>query len=217
LTFVEIEQLNLKEFKTSLSFKGGVVKVKPFKINNKDIVINVDGSHTFDSKLNYKATLDVPSKYLGNEVNNLISRINDSSLENLTIPVTTNIGGIYTNPQITTDLTSGVKQLTSKLIEIEKQKLVNKGKNKAQDIIGGLLGRNQTETDTLKKDSATNSSNRQKAKDILGGLLGNETPKDSTTIKKDSLPVKTEREVVKEKAKDILGGLLGKKKKDTVN
>ena len=213
LDFIDVKQLNLKDLKTSLSFKDGVVAVKPFTINYNDIAINVDGSHTFDSKLNYKATLQVPAKYLGSEVNKLIARIDDSALENLTIPVVANIGGMYNNPQVTTDLTTGVKQLTTKLIEIEKQKLINKGTDKAKDLIGGILSGNQSETDTTKQGTDA----KEQAKDIIGGILGTKKPMDTTAVKTDSVPVKTEKEAVKEKAKDILGGLLGKKKKDTVN
>ncbi len=212
LEFIDLKQLNLKDLKTSLSFKDGIVAVKPFTINYKDIAINVDGSHTFDQKLNYKASLQVPAKYLGSDVNKLIARINDSALENLTIPVIANIGGMYNSPQVTTDLTSGIKQLTTKLIEVEKQKLINKGTDKAKDLIGGILSGNQSKTDSTKTGNAT----KEEAKDILGGILGTKKPADSTANKKDSIPVKTEKDVVKEKARDILGELL-KKKKDTVN
>ena len=214
LNFIDLKELNLKELKTSLSFKDGLVTVKPITINYKDIAINVDGSHTFDKKLNYKATLQVPAKYLGSDITKLIARIDDSALQDLTIPVIANIGGVYNNPQVTTDLTSGIKQLTTKLVEIEKQKLINKGTDKAKDLIGGILSGNQAKSDSIKKDT---TSNKQKAKDILGGILAVKNPKDSTVVKKDSVPAKNEKEVVKEKAKDILGGLLGKKKKDTVN
>ena len=213
LNFIDLKQLNLRDLKTSLSFKNGVVAVKPFTINYKDIAINVDGSHTFDSKLNYKATLQVPAKYLGSDINKLIARIDDNTLENLTIPISANIGGQYSSPQVTTDITSGVKELTSKLVEVEKQKLINKGTDKAKDLIGGLLNGNRTKTDSTE----TGNSNKENAKDILGGILGTKKPADSTAIKKDSVPAKTEKEIAKEKAKDILGGLLGKKKKDTVN
>ncbi|TLP82372.1 AsmA family protein [Maribacter sp. ACAM166] len=214
LSFIDIKQLNLKDLKTSLTFKDGVVTVKPFKINYKDIAINVNGSHTFDKKLNYKATLQVPAKYLGAEISKLIARIDDTALQNLTIPITAAIGGIYNSPQVTTDLSSGIKQLTTKLIEIEKQKLITKGTDKAKDLIGGILSGNQPKTDSVKKDM---TSNKQKAKDVLGGILATKKPADTTTVKKDSTAVKTDQEVVKEKAKDILGGLFGKKKKDTVN
>ncbi|MDO1513531.1 AsmA-like C-terminal region-containing protein [Maribacter confluentis] len=214
LNFIDLDQLNLKDLKTSLSFKDGVVNVKPFTVNYKDVAINVDGNHTFDKKLNYKATLQVPAKYLGAEVTKMIAKINDPSLQDVTIPVTANIGGVYNSPQVSTDLTSGVKQLTSKLIEIEKQRLINKGTDKAKDLIGGILNGNQQKTDSVSKDTV---SSEQKAKDIIGGILTSQKPKDSTAVKKDSISTKSGNEAIKEKAKDVLGGLFGKKKKDTVN
>ena len=212
LNFINLDKLNLKGLKTALHFEDGIVKVKPFSVKYNDIEIKVDGSHTFDQKLSYKATLDVPAKYLGSEVNNLIAKIDDSSLKDLTIPVTANIGGNYASPNISTDLTGGVKSLTTKLIEIEKQKLIGKGKDKAKDLLGTALGGNSSEKDATK----TKESTEEKAKDVLGGLLGNKK-KEATQAQKDSVPVKQEEEAVKEKAKDILGGLFGKKKKDTVN
>ena len=212
LNFIDLGQLNLKDLKTKLSFEDGKVSVKPFDIKYKDISINVAGSHSFDKNLEYKAVLNVPAKYLGDEVTNLIARIDDASLDNLTIPVTANIGGAYNAPKVDTDLTTGVKQLTAKLVEIEKQKLVNKGKDKAKDLLGGLLNQNK---DSIQKDTA--ATNGTTVKNVLGGLLGGKkTSKDSTGIKTDSTT--TKNEAVKDAAKDILGGLLGnkKKKKDTV-
>jgi len=213
LNFIDVNQLNLKDIKTSLSFKDGVVAVKPFTLNYKDIAINVDGNHSFDQKLNYKASLQVPAKYLGSDVTKLIAKIDDATLTDLTIPVVASIGGAYNSPTVTTDLTSGVKALTSKLIEIEKQKLINKGTDKAKDLIGGLISGNKAAQDSV---SGETSSTKTSAKDILGGILA--TKKDTaTTVKKDSTPAKIEKEAVKEKAKDILGGLFGNKKKDSTN
>ena len=215
LSFIDPKQLNLKDLKTSLSFKDGIVTVKPFTLNYKDIQINVDGSHSFDQKLNYKATLQVPAKYLGSDVTKLIAKIDDTSLNDLTIPVVANIGGLYNSPQVTTDLTSGVKQLTTKLIEVEKQKLINKGTDKAKDLIGGLISGDKTKTDSVNKDA---SSTKTSAKDIIGGIISTKKDTTSTTsVKKDSTPVNKEKEAVKEKAKDILGGLFGNKKKDSTN
>ncbi len=214
LDFIDLKQLNLDALKTNLSFKDGLVSVKPFTINYKDIAINIDGGHSFDQKLNYKATMEVPAKYLGSEVNNLIAKIDDDSLDGLTIPVIANIGGNYTSPDVTTDLTGGVKSLTTKLIDIQKQKLINKGKDKARDLLGDVLGKNESEKDSIAQQE---DPMKDKAKDILGGILGKDK-KDSIQIKNDSLPPKKEEEAVKEKAKDILGGLLGKrKKKDSTN
>ncbi len=205
LNFIDLDQLDLKDLKTKMSFENGLVSVEPFTVNYKDIAINVAGNHTFDKKLDYIATMDVPAKYLGDEVNKLLAQIGEEDLENLTIPVVANIGGNYSSPNVTTDLTSGLKSLTSKLVEIQKQKLVNKGKDKVKDLIGDAIGGDD-------KDGAK----KQDAKEIIGDLLGN-TKKDSVSTKTDSVPKKKEEDVAKEKAKDILGGLLGGKKKDTSN
>lgn len=213
LDFIKLDKIDLKGLKTALDFEDGLVKVKPFRIAYDDIDIQVDGSHTFDRKLNYTATMEVPAKYLGSEVNALIAKIDDRSLDDLTIPVQANIGGVYSSPTVTTDLTGGIKSLTSKLVDIQKQKLLNKGKDKARDLLGDVLGSKQSEGDS----TATETSTGEKAKDILGGIIGS-GKKDSTATQKDTVPRQTEEAVVKEKAKDILGGILGrKKKKDSTN
>jgi hypothetical protein len=200
LNFLNTKDLDLQGLKTALSFDNGTVKVKPFTVNYKDIAVNVDGGHSFDRQMQYKATLDVPAKYLGSEVNKLIAQMNDESLKEVTIPVTANIGGNFTSPTVTTDLSSSVKTLTTKLVEIQKQKLVNQGKDKAKDLLSDVFKKDNTDS------TATQSSG---VKEALGNLLGGDKAKDTTTTK-------TEEDPVKNTAKSILGGLL-KKKKDTVN
>lgn len=192
LNFIDVEKLNLDDLKTKLSFKNGLVNVKPFNITYQDIDIQVAGSHGFDKSLNYKAVLNVPAKYLGGEVNQLIGRINDDEVNNLTIPVTANISGTYTSPQVSTDLTSGISNLTKQLIEIEKQKLLNSGKDKLKGLLDGVL--NKKTTNSTKVET--------------------QVKKDSTSTKNDSL-----QNVGKEKVKGILNNLLQnrKKKKDTTN
>ncbi len=219
LDFIDMKQLKLDDLKTKLSFKNGVVSVKPFTIKYKDIGITIDGSHTFDKKMNYKASMEVPAKYLGSEINALIAKIDEKELENLTIPITANIGGNYSNPNVTTNMTSGIKALTSKLVEIQKQKLIAQGKDKVKNLLGDVLGGNSSENDTTKAKNDVD--------DVLGTILGDssESKTDSLETKTDSVVPKTEEDVVKEKAKDILGGLFGNKKKkedtsakkDTIN
>ncbi len=216
LDFLKPENLDLKGLKTALSFKDGKVQVKPFAVNYNDIVVHVDGSHTFDKKMKYKATMNIPVKYLGSEVNNLIAKIDDRSLDGLTIPVIANIDGMYSKPEVTTDVASGVKNLTKKLIAIQKEKLINKGKDKAKDLLNDVLEGNSKDKDS----TATQDPAKEAVKDVLGGLLGG-TPKDTTAseseVAKDTVVPKTPEEDLKDSAKDILGGLFGrKKKKDSV-
>ncbi len=211
LNFIKLDDIDLKGLKTMLSFEDGKVTVKPFSLNYKDIKVNISGSHMFDSSLDYKATLDVPAKYLGSEVTSLIAKIEDSSLDNLTIPVTATIGGLYNSPKVSTDMTSGVKNLTTKLIDIQKQKLINKGKDKATDLLSDVLGGNKSDKDSTSSAKSTTDN----VKEVLGGILGNTKKQDdSVTTKTDTTTPKKDEDVIKEKAKNILGGLLGGSKKE---
>lgn len=203
LNFIDFDKLDLKDVKTKLEFADGKVAVKPFDFKYKDIEVEVSGAHGFDKTLNYNAVFNVPAKYLGSEVNRLIGKINDAEVNNITIPVTANITGVFTNPTVKTDLTSGVKNLTNQLIEIQKQKLLNQGKDKVKDLIGDVIGGNKTKTDSIKKEQGNTVENV--LKDIIS-----KKPQDSTKV--DS--TKSTEKVIK----DVLGGLLGgkKKAKDTV-
>lgn len=206
LNFIDFDKLDLKDLKTALKFDNGKVSISPFNINYKDIGITVGGSHGFDKTMDYNLVFNVPAKYLGSDVNRLIGKINDPEVNNISIPITANLTGSFDNPKVSTDLTSGVKQLTAQLIEIEKQKLLNTGKDKIKDLIGGITG-NQTPKDSTK--TQTNAPVKDIIKDVIMGS-GNTLPNNSST--KDST------NATGDPVKEILG-LFGKrkKKKDTVN
>ncbi|MEM9142393.1 MAG: AsmA-like C-terminal region-containing protein [Bacteroidota bacterium] len=210
LDFVDLEKLNIKDLKTALSFENGLVKVKPFSLQYEDIGITVDGGHSFDRQMNYNVVMRVPTKYLGKEVNNLIAQIDDKELDGLTVPVTAQIGGTYSSPDISTDLTSGVKNLTAQLVEVQKEKLINQGTDRAKDFLGNILDTNTSEKDSLKAESDGDG-----IKEVLGGILGNGTTATADSTATDSSANDT-KDPIKETARGILGGLLGKKK-DTVN
>ncbi|REG88904.1 AsmA-like C-terminal region-containing protein [Winogradskyella sediminis] len=176
LDFVNFDNIDLKDIVTNLNFENGNVSVKPFTINYKDIPIEISGSHSFSNTMNYDAVLQVPAKYLGSEVNRLIGQINDDEVNNLTVPITANIGGTFTSPNVKTDLTSGVSSLTQQLIEIEKQKLIGKGKDKVNDLLSGIIGGNtntSTKTDsTTTKDNSNTKTTEDKVKEGVGNILG---------------------------------------------
>ena len=203
LSFIDFTKLDLKDLKTKLEFANGQVSVKPFDLKYKDIAITVSGAHGFDQTLNYNAIFNVPAKYLGSDITSLISKIDSEEANNITIPVTANIGGSYTSPTVKTDLTSGVTNLTKQLVEIEKQKLLNKGKDKVTELIGGIINGNKTKTDSTKTEQ-TNA-----VKDVLGGIIGNKTTKTDST---QTTPSNNTTNAVK----NVLGGFLKKKTKDTV-
>jgi len=168
----------------------GLVKVPViFAVIGIEILL-ASGSHGFDKTMTYNAVFNVPAKYLGNEVNQLIGKINDPQANKISIPITANITGTFTSPKVTTDLTSGVSNLTKQLIEIEKQKLLNEGKKEITNLLEGLTGvKTPTVTDTTstqtyptEKDSTaikTNNAINESVKGILGGLLKSKKKKDS--------------------------------------
>jgi hypothetical protein len=190
LNFVDFKKLDLNDLKARLDFSNGRVNVKPFNLTYKDIGIVASGSHGFDKTMAYNAVFNVPAKYLGSDVNRLIGKINDNEVNNISIPITANITGTYTSPKVSTDLTSGVSNLTKQLIEIEKQKLLNQGSKEITNLIGGLTGiktptvtdTTSTQTNPTKKDSTatkTNNAINESVKGVLGGLLKSKKKKDS--------------------------------------
>ena len=204
LDFVNLEELDLKGLKTYLSFENGKVAVKPFTVRYRDISVNVEGGHTFDQQLSYQATFDVPAHYLGPEVNRLLKELNDPGLEQVTVPVSARISGSYTRPAVETDLPAAAQNLTARLVEYQKQKLLAGGQAKAEQLLGNLLGQ---ATDSAGAADAPANDLERVVGDVLGAT-GQNAPKnaDSTAATKD--------ETVREAARNVLGGLL-KKKKDT--
>lgn len=207
LSFFNVEDLDLKGLKTALNFENGMVNVQPFKITYRDIGIEVAGSHSFDQQINYTATLQVPAKYLGNEVNRLVSELQEPGLEEATIPVVARIGGEYSNPTVQTDLEQAVSSLTSRLVEAQKQKLLASGKDKAKDLIGSIMKGSSDSTGTASDSTRAGLGN------VIKGVIGGNRS-DTTAVKADSQPSTGGN--VEKSARKILGGLLGKKR-DTTN
>lgn len=214
LDFVQFDKLDLKDLKTKLSFSDGKVQVDPINIAYQDIDITIEGSHGFDKTLAYNATFNVPASYLGSEVNRLIGKIDDPAVSAISIPVTASIGGTYSSPNVSTDLTSGVTKLTKQLIEIQKQKLIRQGKDEIKDIIGDVLGGNKVKTDSTDVGGTTTQGSNpveDEVRDVIGGIIGGNTKRTDST-KNDTTKDPTDP------IRDVLGGILGgkKKKKDTI-
>lgn len=202
LNFVDFNKFDLKDIKTKLEFANGKVSIKPFNLKYEDIDIEVSGSHGFDKTLAHSAVFNIPAKYLGNDVNQLITNINDDAVGDIVVPVTANITGTYTKPNVKTDLSGSVSKLTKQLVEIQKQKLLNTGKDKINDLLGDIISGNPSETKT---DSTQQNDS---VKDVFGGIIGGNTNNTDSTNTQPNTTVK-----------DVLGGLFSgnKKKKDTVN
>jgi hypothetical protein len=183
LNFIDLKKLNLNDLKAALTFKDGKVTVKPFDLKYQDIKVTVGGTHGFDQLMNYNLKFDVPAKYLGTDVNNLIAKLspaNAAKLEN--IPVNAILGGSFTTPKITTDVKTATTTLVNNLVKQQKEQLIGKGKNELEN----LINKNKKPGDTTKtKVPATKEEVKQevktKAKDLLNGWLKKKEKPASTT------------------------------------
>ena len=99
-------------------------------------------------------------------------------------PVVANITGNIFKPDIKTDLSSSVTNLTKQLVEIKKQELLGDGKTKVNDLIGNLFGGATTKNDSITKQADSTKTNNVETtvKNVLGGFL-NKKKKTKDTIK----------------------------------
>ncbi|KGL63177.1 AsmA-like C-terminal region-containing protein [Polaribacter sp. Hel1_85] len=163
--FLDVNQLNLHEATGLFSFENGLVTVKPIPLKYKDIAIEVGGTHGFDQTMNYDIVFDVPVKYLGTDVTNLISKLTAKDAASIkSIPVKGNLTGSFGSPSFTSNIKDATATLIKDLVEKQKNSLIDQGKDKLKDLIG--IG-------TTKKDSIEEGKKvEDKVKDVLGNLFG---------------------------------------------
>ena len=177
--FIDMNKVNLNDVKAALSFKDGKVNVKPFDIKYQDITVNIGGTHGFDQTMNYNLKFDVPAKYMGTEVNNLIAKLTPADQKKIeNVPVNAVLGGNFKQPKITTDMKQASTNLATQLVKMQKDKYINQGTNALNNLINGTKGNNSTTnataTDTTKKATPKEeikNTVKTKATDALNGLL----------------------------------------------
>lgn len=186
MKFIDMSKVNLNDVKAALSFKDGKVNVKPFDIKYQDITVNVGGSHGFDQTMNYNLKFDVPVKYLGKDVTNLIAKLTPADQKQITsIPVNGLMTGNFSQPKFNSDLKQSTTNLTTQLVKMQKEKYVNQGTNALNNMLNGTKGNTSGTTTTATDTSKTKT-----------------TPKEEI------------KNTVKDKATGALKDLFGKKKKE---
>ncbi|MCH2192933.1 AsmA-like C-terminal region-containing protein [Kordia sp.] len=190
LTFIDLNKIDIEAIKAKLSFDNGKVSVKPFAFNHKDIQITVAGSHGFDQTLDYNATFEIPAKYLGTEVTNLLSQIKSEEAKNITIPVSGKITGNFTSPNFSTDLASATKDLAIKLGKIKAQEAlgnINTGNDQVDSILGDILGNNKKKDSTVTTSNSTIKDVKSVLDNGLIDIFNKRKKKKETEKKKDSM------------------------------
>jgi len=182
LGFVDLTKLNLNDLKAAVTFKDGKVNVKPFDLKYKDIKATIGGTHGFDQLMNYNVKLDVPAKYLGTEINNLIGKLTPADAKKFeTIPINAILTGNFKNPNVTTDMKQATTTLVNNLVKQQKDKLVQQGTS----ALGNIIKNNTKPKDTTKAATTTPKEDiKTKANNVLKDLFNKkkkEAPKPAET------------------------------------
>ncbi|MQP25349.1 AsmA family protein [Flavobacterium sp. LMO8] len=173
--FIDMSKVNLNDVKAALSFKDGKVNVKPFDIKYQDITVNVGGTHGFDQNMNYNLKFDVPAKYLGKDVTNLIAKLTPADQNKIqNIPVNAALGGNFKQPKITTDMKQATTNLATQLVKMQKDKYINQGTTALGNLLGGT--KNNTSgttnaTDTTKTTTTPKEDIKNTIKDKANGAI----------------------------------------------
>ena len=174
--FLDVSKLNLNDVKAALSFKDGKVALKPMQLKYQDIGIEVGGTHGFDQKMNYDVKFDVPAKYLGTEVTNLLSKLTPAEQQKIeSVPVTANLTGSFSQPNVRTDMKQATTNLATQLVKMQKDKLVNQGTSALSNLLGGnntTTNANATATDTTKTTPTPKEQVKDGVKDAVKNLFG---------------------------------------------
>ena len=157
-SFVDLKKLDMKKIQTAIKFENSAISFKPFKIASYDgIPIQLEGSHTFSNTMDYNITTEVPVKFLGKEATNLLSGLSKEEVEKMTVPMKIKMNGDVSKPNVVPDFTSALKVVSGKVIESQKNKLIDNLFQK-----------------TNKKSDSTSSKSKdieKAAKNLLKGLF----------------------------------------------
>ncbi|KJJ39826.1 AsmA family protein [Aequorivita vladivostokensis] len=182
VSFLNLDRLSLRDVSTNFTFNNGKIEVKPFDFDIKGINVAVAGTHGLDKSIDYNVTMDVPAKYLGNDVTKLLQNLSPKEADAMSVALPIGLKGTFTNPQVSLNAETAINALTKQLLAKQKDKLINQG----TDILGGILSggtkQDSTKTNTnTNQQQTTQQQNTQIIKDVLGGILGGKKKKADTT------------------------------------
>ncbi|EAR13024.1 outer membrane assembly protein [Polaribacter irgensii 23-P] len=167
IDFLDLNEFNLNDVSASFSFANGQVRVPPININYKDIAIKIEGSHGFNTAMNYDINLDVPVKYLGSTVTTALTQCTPKDVARIkSIPIKASLKGSFSTPIFSSNIKNTTADLLKILLEKQKQSVLKTGKDKLKNLLFNSIKTNNT---------------KNKIKNVLGGFFG----KIKDTVKKN--------------------------------
>ncbi|MFM2225314.1 MAG: hypothetical protein RJA07_1516 [Bacteroidota bacterium] len=169
-------ELPIKDLKTWFEIHNGKIEIKPFDIKSNDLVMNISGTQSLDSKIDFLVKMDMPRKMLGAAAGAAIDQViglanskgaNLSSSDKIKFDVM--IGGTNKNPIVKTGLKDALKSKASDL----KNEAEAKAKEEIAKAKADAEAKAKAEADKIKqqgldaankaKQDALNAANKAKA------------------------------------------------------
>jgi len=167
---IDFDDLKIKDIVTSFSFQNGNINVKPIQFEIEDIEVNLQGKHSLNNVMDYTADLKLPAKYLGNDIKSQIAKLSNTDIDSLVVYLPISIKGALKKPNISIDTKSAINELTNKIIQEQKDNLIDQAGDKLNDLLNGNKPTDSTKT----QDDEV----KETVKNVLGNLLKGKKKKD---------------------------------------
>ena len=165
---------------TVLKFEDGQVKVEPFQVKMKDILMDLEGTNSFDQTINYEVKMSVPSDKFGGAAslaNDFLSK-QKIPLLNLSVPQILNfhlnVSGPMTSPSVkivkvtTGDGDKGIKDQIKDNVKEQFNQAKDDVTNKAKEEADKAKAQAQAELDKAKAQAQAEADKaKQKAQEEI--------------------------------------------------
>ncbi|MGZ3864994.1 MAG: hypothetical protein ACXVC6_11625 [Bacteroidia bacterium] len=165
----KLKKVAITDVMAEYEFKDSRVYTKPFKTKVAEIPVEISGSTGFDQTLDYKWNMDVPTKMMGSQGQEMaqgwLNQAAAAAGTKATLPekvnVTALIGGTVTKPVIKTglkdamkDIKNDVKNQVKEVIEQKKEEVIKDAKAEAAKQAEKILADAQKMADDVKAQGA---------------------------------------------------------------
>ncbi|HWY38820.1 MAG TPA: AsmA-like C-terminal region-containing protein [Bacteroidia bacterium] len=211
----KLKKVSVSDLNVEYEFKNGRVYTKPFKIKIAEIPAEISGSTGFDQSLDYKWHMELPTKLMGAQgqqmAQNWLSKASGSTGVNATLPekmdVTALIGGTVTKPEIKTGLKSAMKDVKNEvkaIVEQKKEEVVKDAKEEASKQAEKILADAQKTADDIKAQAAKLADDIRKQGNLAADSVNNSAkgPIEKLAAKKIADGIRKQSEQKAQKATD---------------
>ncbi len=215
----KLKKVDLGDLLIEYEFKNGRTYINPFKTKIADIPTEISGSTGFDQTIDYKWTMQVPTKLMGAQgqqvaqewLNKAGALAGTSAKLPEKLDVTALIGGTVTNPVIKTGLKNSMKDVKNEvvnqvkeIIEQKKEEVIKDVKAEASKQAEKILADAQKVADDIKVQGAKLSDDIRKQGNIAADSLINSAsgPLQKIAAKKIAEGVRKQSESKAQKASE---------------